>query len=258
MPYSTVLGLECYKWTTADYEIINNGGWKKENERRMCVDVYNYVFAPDERSNDRKCGSCWCCKPETLPVLNECENKPCGDPCSEGVCDGDGFCVSPEFNPCSVHGCDGKNCGDPCLSGDIQGVCNKDLECDFDVDSVISSGQCVANEGNFILGVKGSGVCPEGTQITDETTCREACRTLNIPQAEILGYNKCYKDRHEKCYQNGHQGSGASMICKKSEIISLTEPKSSPDCTDQKPWCRIADCNLSNVKENCPKKCNTC
>ena len=75
-------------------------------------------------------------------VLNECENKPCGDPCSEGVCDGDGFCVSPEFNPCSVHGCDGKNCGDPCLSGDIQGVCNKDLECDFDVDSVISSGQC--------------------------------------------------------------------------------------------------------------------
>ena len=78
----------------------------------------------------------------------------------------------------------------------------------------------VANEGNFILGVKGSGVCSEGTQITDETTCREACRTLNIPQAEILGYNKCYKDRHEKCYQNGHQGSGASMICKKSEMIS--------------------------------------
>ena len=78
----------------------------------------------------------------------------------------------------------------------------------------------VPNEGNFILGVKGSGVCSEGTQITDETTCREACRTLNIPQAEILGYNKCYKDRHGKCYQNGHQGSGASMICKKSAIIS--------------------------------------
>ena len=67
-----VLGLECYRWTTADYEIINNGGWKKENERRMCVDVYNYVFAPDESSYDRKCGSCWCCKPETLPGLLIC------------------------------------------------------------------------------------------------------------------------------------------------------------------------------------------
>ena len=41
----------------------------------MCVDVYNYVFAPDESSYDRKCGGCWCCKPETLPgLLNRTQN----------------------------------------------------------------------------------------------------------------------------------------------------------------------------------------
>ena len=62
--------------------------------------------------------------------------------CSEGVCDGDGYCVSPEFNPCSVHGCGGKECGDECLLGDILGVCNADGECDFDVGSVLDSGQC--------------------------------------------------------------------------------------------------------------------
>ena len=41
-------------------------------------------------------------------------------------------------------------------------------------------------------------------------------------------------------------------------FLTVTEPKSSADCKDQKPWCQFADCNLSNVKENCPKKCNTC
>ena len=63
-------------------------------------------------------------------------------PFSQGVCDGDGFCVSQEMNPCAVHGCNGKKCGDDCLSGDIRGVCNADGECDFNVGSVIQSGQC--------------------------------------------------------------------------------------------------------------------
>ena len=76
------------------------------------------------------------------------------------------------------------------------------------------------NEGNFGLGSKGSGVCSEGTQITDETTCREACGALKIPHAEILGNNKCYKSGKEKCYQDGYHGPGASLICKKSEQIS--------------------------------------
>ena len=76
------------------------------------------------------------------------------------------------------------------------------------------------NEETFILGPKGSGVCSEGTQITDGKTCREACTMLNLPQGEILGNNFCYKDGQGNCYQNGHQGSGASMICKASEELS--------------------------------------
>ena len=62
-------GLKCYKWTEEDYEIINRGGWKKENERRMCVDHYNFVFAPDENKSDRKCGDCWCCQPDIQPGI---------------------------------------------------------------------------------------------------------------------------------------------------------------------------------------------
>ena len=73
---------------------------------------------------------------------SECKGKECGELCSEGICDGDGFCTSPEFNPCSVHGCSGKHCGDNCLSGDLAGICNKDGECIFDIDSVILSGEC--------------------------------------------------------------------------------------------------------------------
>ena len=77
-----------------------------------------------------------------------------------------------------------------------------------------------ANEENFILGPIGTGFCLESKPIMDETTCREACRALGIQQAEILGYHRCYKDRRELCFQNGHHGSGARMICKKSELIS--------------------------------------
>ena len=47
------------------------------------------------------------------------------------MCDGNGFCVNGETNPCAVHGCDGKKCGDRCLrDGDIMGFCNKFLDCD--------------------------------------------------------------------------------------------------------------------------------
>lgn len=76
------------------------------------------------------------------------------------------------------------------------------------------------NEGTFILGPKGSGDCSEGTQIKDEKTCKEACTFLNLPLGEILGNFGCYKDGQGNCYQNGRQGSGASMICKTSEKIS--------------------------------------
>ena len=58
------------------------------------------------------------------------------------MCDGDGYCVNPEENPCTRQGCGGKECGDECLLGDILGVCNANGECDSDVNSVIRSGQC--------------------------------------------------------------------------------------------------------------------
>ena len=76
------------------------------------------------------------------------------------------------------------------------------------------------DEGTFILGPKGSKGCSEGTQIADEKTCREACTFLNLPLGEIFGNDACYKGGQGDCYQNGRQGSGASMICKTSEKIS--------------------------------------
>ena len=68
------------------------------------------------------------------PVLIECAGKQCGDACSEGICDGHGGCVSPDYNPCTVHGCDGKRCGERCSAGDIMGICNKDGDCKIDTD----------------------------------------------------------------------------------------------------------------------------
>jgi len=120
-----------------------------------------------------------------------------------------------------------------------------------------------ANEENFILGPIGTGFCLESKPIMDETTCREACRALGIQQAEILGYHRCYKDRREFCFQNGHHGSGARMICKKSELISgpkpmpkpkpEPEPKPSPKegCTGG--CCKDVDCKGDRICEN--KKC---
>ena len=76
-------------------------------------------------------------------------------------------------------------------------------------------------ESKFVIGPKGSGTCSEGSPITDEMTCRKACRSLNIPEEEILGNHKCYIDRFGDCYQNGlHQSgsdSGSSLICRTSE-----------------------------------------
>ena len=67
----------------------------------------------------------------------ECVGQDCGEPCGQGICNGEGICVSPEENPCVVHGCKGKNCGDSCIQGDIAGVCDSNENCEFDVNSVI-------------------------------------------------------------------------------------------------------------------------
>ena len=56
--------------------------------------------------------------------------------------------------------------------------------------------------------------CDEGL-IYDAKTCRDACKTLNLQQMEILGGELCYKDSQGNCYQNGGNGDSASVICKK-------------------------------------------
>ena len=73
------------------------------------------------------------------------------------------------------------------------------------------------NGRKFVIGPKGSRTCSEGTEIMDEMSCRKACRSLMIPEEEILGNHKCYKDEEGFCYQNGHQHSGASLICRTSK-----------------------------------------
>ena len=57
-----VLRYKCYYWSDYDVKMNSKGGWSKEKERRRCVDVYNFKFAPDEPNVD--CGGCWCCQPD--------------------------------------------------------------------------------------------------------------------------------------------------------------------------------------------------
>ena len=71
----------------------------------------------------------------------------------------------------------------------------------------------------YVFGTKGSEICSEGNPIMDETSCREACRRLNVPQEKILGSFYCYKDGQGNCYQDDQHGPGASLICKRSEQI---------------------------------------
>ena len=71
----------------------------------------------------------------------------------------------------------------------------------------------------FGFGIQGSGICSEGEIITDRTLCEDACRELDLPQKEILDNFKCYKDGAGNCYQNGHHGAGASLICNQGKHI---------------------------------------
>jgi len=82
----------------------------------------------------------------------------------------------------------------------------------------------------FYFESRGSLRCAMGKAIMDEKTCKEACKALNVPQIQILGDHLCYKDSQGKCYQNGENGAGASLICKKYDdkaewkVIAKSEP----------------------------------
>ena len=72
-------------------------------------------------------------------------------------------------------------------------------------------------EKRFVYGSKGNGVCSGGTLITDEKSCREACKALNLQEGAIHGNDVCYKRGYNrKCYQDGQQGAGAYLICETS------------------------------------------
>ena len=67
-------------------------------------------------------------------------------------------------------------------------------------------------------GLGGSGNCSKGEIIMDKETCRDACTKLNLPEIEILGESKCYKDSTGNCLQNDQPTEGASLICRITEI----------------------------------------
>ena len=60
---------------------------------------------------------------------------------------------------------------------------------------------------------RGKTSCSGGNLISDKETCITACDDLKIPKKSILGGYVCYKDSRGYCYQNGHNGAGASMVC---------------------------------------------
>ena len=76
-----------------------------------------------------------------LTDVNECQDKPCGEPCLDGICDGRGRCTDALENPCAVQGSKGKKCGEDCLEGDVLGICDDSGLCEFDVSAV----QCQSN-----------------------------------------------------------------------------------------------------------------
>lgn len=73
----------------------------------------------------------------------------------------------------------------------------------------------------YSSGPKGSGTCSEGEVIMEKAECKDACRKLGVTLANtevrIVGGYACYSDSHGHCFQNGKNGTGASMICKVSE-----------------------------------------
>ena len=66
---------------------------------------------------------------------------------------------------------------------------------------------------DYYLETRGKTSCSGGNLIKDKEACILACDDLKIPKKSILGGYVCYKDSRGHCYQNGHNGAGASMVC---------------------------------------------
>ena len=70
----------------------------------------------------------------------------------------------------------------------------------------------------YFYGNEGKSDCPGGNKITDLATCKHACDDLKLPMMELENGNLCYKDFTGQCYQNGQNGGGASLVCKRGKI----------------------------------------
>ena len=71
----------------------------------------------------------------------------------------------------------------------------------------------VGEKGNAGVGSS----CPRGDRIMDGETCKKACDDLKIP-INVITNNplyRCYEDAKGFCNQDGFDGSGASLVCKK-------------------------------------------
>ena len=71
----------------------------------------------------------------------------------------------------------------------------------------------------FYFGAKGERDCRYGDPITTARECRQACKTLNLPQMQLRDWQLCYKDFQGKCYQDGRNGAGATPICVRDDPI---------------------------------------
>ena len=72
----------------------------------------------------------------------------------------------------------------------------------------------------YFFGNKGSLNCPDGETITEVATCKHACGQLNVPMVNLQDDNLCYKDYTGQCYQDGHNGAGASLVCKRGNFVT--------------------------------------
>ena len=79
----------------------------------------------------------------------------------------------------------------------------------------------LASDQKFFVSKKGSSVCNGGNAIISADKCKEACKALNLPQMQILGYDLCYKDNQGKCYQDGQERSARNMYHMKHSLVSL-------------------------------------
>ena len=60
--------------------------------------------------------------------------------------------------------------------------------------------------------------CRNGSSITDEKSCKEACDELNIIIKETHNGYVCYKKMQGNCYQDGQIRDGDSLVCEEINL----------------------------------------